>query len=359
MNMNKINCKAQTKLFCFLLFFFAYAFPVMADSMEEVVKKEIHTFKVQKGATVNIENQFGDITVSHTSGNEVTVRIEISSKARSANAAQESLDRINIEINQKDNLIKGKTNIRSSNLNSTSLAIHYYVNVPSWMNLDLKQTFGNITLPESDNEGICKLYTEYGNISAGTFSQPLKVNAKFGTITIDKVESSDINISYCNNSSINEAQDLNVTTSFSDLTIKQVKQLKINSSYDKLKIGNITDLSGKTSFSNMSIKYLINSFSLSQQSYSDVTIEKADAKFKKISSNASFCKLNIALSKQTKCTVNAYNLTFSKCKIDSSFKLSKDEQDKDSRSCEINGGNDRIIDFDGGGYASLHINAID
>lgn len=338
----------------------------MAEPEEFVCKKNYnYSYPVKKNYTLDLNNSFGKTIISHWNKEEVEIKVDVITKARSEKMAQTKLNSIEVKVEQAENTIKGKTKIGSDskgNNFSGSMEINYYVNVPTWMNLKLYQEFGNIQLPQQDNNGSCKLVVKYGRIDAGDFSQPLSIKADFGDIQIGNAGNATINLRYCGGSSIESANNLTVSDAFSELTIGKANKMELNSSYGNLTIEQANDMEGKIRFGHLKVKNLTNSFICHSQSYSDVILENVNAQFETIRSNASFCKLCIGLPKHVSCKIKAYNLKYGRCDIDEKFKFTKDLKDSDNtddRTIILNDGEKRMIDFDGGNYGSLRVEATD
>ena len=106
-----------------------------AAKQESIKKKEINkSFNVGKNDILQVDNRYGNITVTHWSKSEVSIRVVIEAKARNDEKAQAIIDRVNIRMEKMGNTVSAVTSLRSQNGNggsNESFTINYYVNMPS------------------------------------------------------------------------------------------------------------------------------------------------------------------------------------------------------------------------------------
>ena len=105
-----------------------------AAKQESIKKKEINkSFNVGKNDILQVDNRYGNITVTHWSKSEVSIRVVIEAKARNDEKAQAIIDRVNIRMEKMGNTVSAVTSLRSQNGNggsNESFTINYYVNMP-------------------------------------------------------------------------------------------------------------------------------------------------------------------------------------------------------------------------------------
>ena len=182
-----------------------------AAKQESIKKKEINkSFNVGKNDILQVDNRYGNITVTHWSKSEVSIRVVIEAKARNDEKAQAIIDRVNIRMEKMGNTVSAVTSLRSQNGNggsNESFTINYYVNMPSELTCDLTQKYGNIIMPEN-NKGKCDLHVKYGNLNGGNFTGPLSIDVQYGNMDISDVDNATLDLAYCGKSSIrNGSQD--------------------------------------------------------------------------------------------------------------------------------------------------------
>lgn len=73
--------------------------PGWGSKQESIKKKEFNkSFNVDKSDILQVDNRYGNITVTHWSKSEVSIRVVIEAKARNDERAQAIIDRVNIRM---------------------------------------------------------------------------------------------------------------------------------------------------------------------------------------------------------------------------------------------------------------------
>ncbi len=168
------SCFLRAGLLMLLVLFFC-SVSGWAAKQESIKKKEINkSFNVGKNDILQVDNRYGNITVTHWSKSEVSIRVVIEAKARNDEKAQAIIDRVNIRMEKDGQYGFGryKPEVAKREWRSNeSFTINYYVNMPSELTCDLTQKYGNIIMPEN-NKGKCDLHVKYGNLNGGNFTGP-------------------------------------------------------------------------------------------------------------------------------------------------------------------------------------------
>ena len=210
-----------------------------AAKQESIKKKEINkSFNVGKNDILQVDNRYGNITVTHWSKSEVSIRVVIEAKARNDEKAQAIIDRVNIRMEKMGNTVSAVTSLRSQNGNggsNESFTINYYVNMPSELTCDLTQKYGNIIMPEN-NKGKCDLHVKYGNLNGGNFTGPLSIDVQYGNMDISDVDNATLDLAYCGKSSIRNGSQLNIDSKYSNLSLGNVRKMNTEAKYGDIHI---------------------------------------------------------------------------------------------------------------------------
>ena len=292
-----------------------------AAKQESIKKKEINkSFNVGKNDILQVDNRYGNITVTHWSKSEVSIRVVIEAKARNDEKAQAIIDRVNIRMEKMGNTVSAVTSLRSQNGNggsNESFTINYYVNMPSELTCDLTQKYGNIIMPEN-NKGKCDLHVKYGNLSLGNVRK-MNTEAKYGDIHIDRLDNGYMELKYGN--------------------------CKI----DELKQGITVD----------------------ELSYSTLTIKDLASNFDKVNVDARYGNLNIYIDVNASFRVVANNMKYGNCKVQGGFSIQRrnqdensvgfdsrdDQRNKNNYTLDVNNGKNGRINFEGNSYSNIKVMA--
>ncbi|MFD2584860.1 hypothetical protein ACFSR6_20355 [Pedobacter vanadiisoli] len=156
------------------------------------------SFSVSNSDKVNLNNQYGAITIKTWDKKEVRVDVDIKAYSNSDNDVQRLLDGVNIEASKYGDLVSVKTNMgdrngrygRSVKNGVTTwrreIKVIYTVYMPAVNPLTVSQQYGNVELGNFD--GPTSLKVEYGNLVAGNLSNTNNyINVQYGKCDIQEL----------------------------------------------------------------------------------------------------------------------------------------------------------------------------
>lgn len=325
---------------------------------ENVKKKEVKkVFKVSASDVLEIENQYGNITVTHWEKNEIEIRVVIEAKARNNKRVEELLEYADVRIEHSGNTVSGETSMANfgGTKNNERLAVHYYISKPAKIKPHLRLRYGNIILPQ-ENEANTTLEVKYGNINAGDFTGKLKINSSYGNIEVGDFTDAQMTLAYCGTVVIGDGQDLSIDSRYSNGSLGDIEQLELEASYGKYKMNKIEAIELSAKYSNFDIqelgKELRGSFS-----YGTINIKHVSSALRKIQAAARYGKFNIYMPVNMSFDVVAHNMKYATYTISGGFNVTKEKNGHDHHTKVNNGHATRIINYEGNGYSDLTIKA--
>lgn len=183
-------------------------------SKEKNIKK---TFIVNSNAGIDIENKYGNITVSTWDENKIDLDITIKVSGGNENWVNERLSSIDVDINALKSMVTAITNIGNSSLksrgSSNSFEINYVIKIPK--------------------NGTVKLNNKYGNITTLNLESTTDIACKYGKIILGKLngDSNRIEIGYSQNSSIDYIKNGNIEARYSGIKINESGNLNVDANY--------------------------------------------------------------------------------------------------------------------------------
>lgn len=261
-------------------------------SKEKNIKK---TYIVNSNAGIDIENKYGNITVSTWDENKIDLDITIKVSGGNENWVNERLNSIDVDINALKSMVSAITNIGNSSLksrgSSNSFEIDYVIKIPK--------------------NGTVKLNNKYGNITTLTLESTTDIACKYGKIILGKLngDSNRIEIGYSQNSSIdyiksgniearysgikiNESGNLNVDANYTDVSLLEGQNIKCKGNYGSFKFQKINSLVGSSNYVTISIAEVLNNLNI-DATYSKINVESMSEKSKNVNINTGYT--NIAL----------------------------------------------------------------
>ncbi|WP_280746559.1 hypothetical protein [Parabacteroides sp. PF5-9] len=336
--------------------------PAMAERWENTKRKEVNnTFDVSLSDLLQIDNRYGNTTVTHWEQNKVSIRVVIESKARNEKRAQENLDRVQIELKKSGKTVSGITSIANKNWNGNGnnerLEINYFISMPSKLASDLSQRYGNIILP-SRNEGKSKLTVKYGNIQGGDFTAPLTIDAQYGNVEIKDLETATIELGYVGNMTFGNANEVAVDSKYSTITGKNVDRVTVENKYGGLTLREVENISLDLKYGNAKLEKVRHTLNVEDLSYSGLEVKELSAGFSKASIEARYGNATLGISSNAKFNVKVEGMKYGNLTI-KGHKSSVIQKDNSEEEHAINGGNrNKEIYFDGNNYSNLIIKSL-
>lgn len=259
---------------------------------QKTIKK---TYIVNSNAGIDIDNKYGNITVSTWDEDKIDLDITIKVNGANENWVNERLNSIDVEITALKSLVTAVTSLGNSSLKSrgsnNSFEINYVIKIPK--------------------NGSVKLVNKYGNISTLNLESTTDISCRYGKVNLGKLNGSSnkVDIAYCQNSTIeyiknaniearysglkiNDSGNLNLDVSYTDVTLNDGQNIKYDSNYGNLKFNKINSLTGSGNYLTVSIAEVSGSFSV-DTNYSKISIGSMNEKAGNISINSGYTDISI------------------------------------------------------------------
>lgn len=327
-----------------------FPFSLWCKDLSEEVKKEINrSFPVKNGDKLDIDNRFGNITIEHWNRNEVKMQIVVESKANKQKTAQENLDKVSVDVGKENNRVYAVTSFKLQNQNNdTRVNVDYILLIPSFLNLDLKQEFGNITLPDG-HKGNSSLNIKFGNIDGGDIKAPLSLRSQFGNVTLGNTGSVVLKAQHSGKITLGEINTLDAEIQFSNLKTGNVGSLQLDEKHSEASFEGLIDGKISAQHSKVKIGLVQTSLAVNTLSHSNLEIKELSSNFRSFAANANFGGVTICMNPRTSFTLSA-STSFGKIDLQNAFKQKNrdyiEKNNKQSLTADINSGGNRI-EFDG------------
>ena len=210
----KSTFKIAFLLFLIPLVSFANNDKKLKQEKSKTIKKQ---YSVDRNATVNIDNKYGNINITTWNKNSVEITVVITVKGNSLSSVEKKLSRINVDFNASSNLVSAKTKFDNSSSswsfwgksNNTSYKVNYTVKMPVSNNVKLNNDYGNILINEIN--GTTNINCDYGKLIIGDLNN----------------SNNNINIDYTSSSTINFMKSGSINADYSKLTVDKTDKVKI------------------------------------------------------------------------------------------------------------------------------------
>lgn len=311
----------QTKLFRFsLIAFCLLSLNTFATEQNlDREKKIIKNYSVSANDKLNIENEYGQVVVNTWDKNEVNVEITVMSSASTDSKAQDLLESVSISETKAGGAIYLKTLMRSNNFRSgkTSLKINYNITLPSWLNMNLVNKFGNVYLPSLT--GNLQVKVTYGNVKAEKLmgNAEKRIEVSFGAADITEVENLNLESKY-SKLTIDKINKGEIQNSFGKTIIQEVNNLRISQRYGDLDIRKVNTLVATVEFSNIDLDVIGKSADLNLKYSGNAELGTITSAVEMIKVNANFSTVYMKFDETANLDFDAH-LKFGDLKLNNRF----------------------------------------
>ncbi|MWB96370.1 hypothetical protein GON26_18560 [Flavobacterium sp. GA093] len=261
-------------------------------SKQKSIKK---TYIVNSNAGIDIDNKYGNITVSTWDEDKIDLDITIKVTGNNENWVNDRLNSIDVDITALKSLVTAITNTGNSSYKSkgsnNSFEINYVIKIPK--------------------NGSVKLNNKYGNISALSLESSTDITCKYGKVTLGKLNgaSNRFEIGYCQNSSIdyirtgniearysglkiNYAGTIHLDANYTDITIGEGQNINYDCNYGTFKFEKINSFSGAGNYITISIGEISKNFSF-DGNYSKINVENLTEKANNVNINTGYTNISL------------------------------------------------------------------
>ncbi|MEQ8904695.1 hypothetical protein [Ekhidna sp.] len=332
------------------------AIAAVAGDQDEKKKYVEKNYKVSATTKLKIENKFGKVEINSTDKSEFDIKVEIIGKGRNEERAQRILDAITIDITEGSSEIVFETEIENNkNKNEEGFEINYTVYMPKKNPLEIKNSFGDVTMGDRDND--LDINVAYGSMKVGNVSGDANIKVSFGSGSIGTINDGEATIKY-SNFEIDKAKNLDLTQGFSDIEIGEVEMLDLESKYGKVEIEKAGKVDADAHFSGLDIEELTGSLELDCSYLGDFKIDKVAKSFTLIDIDGKFGSYEIGLEEGFNADINA-EFSFADLKVssdvDATFNYRVKESNKSTYKGKIGKGDpNKMIRIDSS-YGNLRL----
>ena len=272
----------------------------LVASADDFTKTYKEKYPVQKGATLNVVNKFGDIHCQVWEESSVAITVTITVDAASQEKANKVMEKISVSLSGSASLVQGKTEV--GNISNGDFSIDYDIMMPKWMNIDLDNSFGEIYLGVVD--GTTKINLEYGAMKAEAMNgNASDLTIKFSESDVLYFKDGEVSVEYGGFKS-EGAGNLDLYSRFSKVEVDKLEILNLDSQYDEIQIGSSGQVVAIGRFSGMNFDKITGTFEFDSE-YGDIEVDYIGAGFVSGKVRNSFAGTNLTFDPKASFNVDA------------------------------------------------------
>lgn len=282
--------------------------------VSQVLTKEFNKeWTAGAGTTLDINNKYGKVIVETSDQDKITIDVKVTVEFPNRERAQRFLDYINVEFSEDGNLLKARTvidekfNFSGWGGGARRFSIDYTVNMPSRINFNLVNRYGNSEIEKVD--GLVKIDIKYGNLlieklTRGNEKPVNAISVAYGKAGIGSAGWIDLIIRYVGDLSIDECQALLLDSKYSKISIDKISSLVAESRYDKLTIDNINNLVLDAGYTDINIGILNKKLKFNG-AYGSITVERIPSGFESIETDSRYLGVRLGIDSGANYTLDA------------------------------------------------------
>ncbi len=327
-----------------------------SSALAEASRKGTITFdKVKPGATVKLENQFGNIALVPWDKKDLRLEFELKVMAKEKAQAEEILKGMDIVKRKFLEMGRLRFKVGSKSLYQTNtdqaneasvvyslelqgteggsneerkIESHWTVYIPkAKFALIVANRFGDVHIPDyacnslsahvkfgalqcgnlQTDEQKCELKVEHGSLKL-TDCKTANVHALFSSVDITRCTNLVLNVQHAEQVSIGTCTDLNLVCEFSGVTLDQAQNATVSLQHSGLKAKAVRNLNGSLRHSAIDIKEVAETLSIPSAEHSAIAASIVSAKdFKSATANAQFGAIILQIPKELEATYQLEN----------------------------------------------------
>lgn len=264
-----------------------------SDYNASAVKEYSFAYDVDENTKFDIKNIYGDIIIKNTDAKKISIDVRVESRARNQKDADSGLERVNIDVNKNDNIVKAVTSVESGRNRNRELQINYTVNMPAEMATVLNNKFGDVRI--EDLTGDVYLHVEYCTLQAhkiGSNDKQLsKVESNFSTISIADISRCGVGASY-STVDVESASVMALIARYSTVKVKSMKQVTIDAQYSEVNVAKASSAVANLQYGSLKLGSISHKADVDSR-YCDVKIKKVENGFKSIKVKSNYADINV------------------------------------------------------------------
>lgn len=262
------------------------------------------TFPVSNNAVLEVTNKYGDIHISHSLKDHISVRAEITATSNRGDRLDAMMSDVEVSLTKTDETVRAETSfskgitplfeslkgLTKNLINFDSrLKIDYFIECPAFTALRITNSYGDVYIGDETSELELKLSN--GNLDAGTVMEAELMELTFCKANVKTISEGKVVLSFSELRTkqagkiklesisskvwVDECTNLDLDSKRDDLNFESVNVITGTSYFSDIIAGNVSDeISLDTRYGNLSFENIVPGFSLIdlRSSYTDIDL---------------------------------------------------------------------------------------
>lgn len=268
------------------------------------------SFRTKGDVIVDVTNKYGNINISHTKSDSVSIRVEVEASSDNESKLRGMMSGIDISITESENRIIAITEVgksvntflesfkgltRSFINYDTRLQINYFIKCPPRTALRIENSYGDVYI--ADNTPELTLTLTNGSLDAGSVDYVKQMNLTFCKAEIKNVKEGRILLNY-GEMRCDSAGNISLIARASRARIGRAGTIDLDSKRDNITIEQAGIIRGSSYFSDIEISSLRKEAGLATK-YGNVSVNSLSAGFSLIDLNTSYTDVDLYVEEKS------------------------------------------------------------
>ena len=267
------------------------------------------SFRAGSEAVLEVTNKYGDIHVSHSHDDSITVRVEITAWSNTGSKLDAMMSDVKVSISEANQTVRAETSFTKGitplfeslkgltrnliNFDSR-LKIDYYVECPPRTTLRITNSYGDVYIGDETPELALKLSN--GSLDAAAVHNAQVMELTFCKANVRSIDEGKVTLSF-SELRTRETGTIQLSSVSSKVWIDRCGELDLDSKRDDMNIGAARLIKGVSYFSDIIASLVSGEINLSSK-YGNLSFETIDPSFTLIDIRSSYTDIDLAMGER-------------------------------------------------------------
>lgn len=268
------------------------------------------SFRAGSDAAVDVNNKYGDIHVSHSQGDSITVRVEVTATSNSGDKLDAMMSDVEVSLTMAGETVRAQTSFRkgitllfeslkglTKNLINfeSRLKIDYFIECPPRTVLRITNSYGDVYI--GDETSVLALKLSNGNLDAAAVGNAQMMELTFSKANVRSIREGKVTLSF-SELRTKETGMIKLVSVSSKAWIDECTSVDLDSKRDDFHFGTVGVMTGTSYFTDIVADHLTGEINLSFK-YGNISFDNIERGFRLIDIKSSYADLDLAFEENS------------------------------------------------------------
>ena len=258
---------------------------------QKISKKVYRSFPVSQVPKLDLDNKYGNITISDSRKDSVIIDVTIWVDGNN-DKARRLLDQISVNVSKSGSTVSAETVFANNFSSNQEFSIDYNISVPADRDLDVSQKYGSVNMANLTGNGNFEI--KYGELRAKNLLSPqLMMDIAYSKVYATETNDLSLVLKY-SKFYLDKGKNLRLETRYSTIESGDAQDILLDSRYDNIKFRNITNLNVNSMYTGISVEKLARRLDLIN-GYGNISVGSIPAGFEAINIENKYASIKLGI----------------------------------------------------------------